>query len=89
MLALGFSFRHQHAPAVILAVALNDGERDAEMVASTLSRIGFELSADDIQATLSRMPDQTTDELERALRQSGWGAYLRRGRIVLAEGGVE
>jgi hypothetical protein len=80
---------NENAPAVVLAVALNDGERDAEMVASMLSRIGFELSADDIQATLLRMPDQTTDEMERALRQSGWGAYLRRGRIVLAEGGVE
>ena len=80
---------NQHAPAIVLAVALADGERDPEAVASTLSRIGFELSADDIQSTLLRMPDQTTDELERALRQSGWGAYLRRGRSVLAQGGVE
>lgn len=79
----------QHAPAVVLAVALNEGDRGVETVANTLSRIGFELSTDDIQATLLRMPDQTSDEMERALKQSGWGAYLRRGRSVLAQGGVE
>jgi hypothetical protein len=78
-----------NAPAVVLAVVLNGGGRDTETVAITLSRIGFELSRDDIQATLLRMPDQTTDEMEQALRQSGWGAYLRRGRSVLANGGVE
>lgn len=77
------------APAVVLAVALNDGDRDVEAVASTLRRIGFELSDDDVQSTLSRMPEGPTDELEQALRQSGWGAYLRRGRRVLADGGVE
>ena len=74
-----------NAPAVILAVAI----ADVEAVASTLSRIGFELSTEDIERTLSRLPNETADELQRALRQSGWGAYLRRGRIVLAEGGVE
>lgn len=78
-----------NAPAVVLAVALNGGECDAETVAVTLSRIGFELSTDDIQATLLRMPDRSPDEMEQALRQSGWGAYLRRGRHVLAKEGVE
>lgn len=78
-----------HAPAVVLAVALNDGDRGVEAIANTLSRIGFELSADDIQSTLLRMPDDSTDEMQRSLRQSGWGAYLRRGRNILAEGGVE
>ncbi|MDM4018180.1 hypothetical protein [Roseiconus lacunae] len=80
---------NEQAPAVVLAVALNDGNREVEIVSNTLSRIGFELSDDDIQSTLSRMADHTTDELEWALRQSGFGAYLRRGRSVLAEGGVE
>lgn len=78
-----------NAPAVVLAVALNDGHRDAESVANTLRRIGFELSAEEILRSLSRLPDEPTAGLERALRQSGWGAYLRRGRCVLAEGGVE
>lgn len=78
-----------NAPAVVLAVALNEGGRDVETVSSTLRRMGFELSADDIEPILASLPDQETGELERALRQCGWGAYLRRGRSVLAEGGVE
>jgi hypothetical protein len=77
------------APAVVLAMALNDGDRGVEAVSKTLSRIGFELSTVDIERTLSRMPDETTSELERALRQAGWGAHLRRGRSVLAEGDSE
>lgn len=78
-----------HAPAVVLAVALNDGARDTEIVSNTLSQMGFELSADDIEMTLSQLPEQDAGELERALQQCGWGAYLRRGRSILAEGGVE
>lgn len=78
-----------HAPAVVLAVALNDGDRDPESVSNTLGRIGFELSADDILPTLSCLPETEVAELEQALRQYGWGAYLRRARLVLAEGGVE
>jgi hypothetical protein len=78
-----------NAPVVVLAVALNDGERDLESVSNTLSRIGFALSEDVIASTLLQLPDQQTDELERALRQCGWGSYLRRGRSILAEGGVE
>ena len=73
----------------MLAVALNDGVQDVETVTETLSRIGFEISEDGIRSTLSRMPDVTADEVEKALRQSGWGSYLRRGRSVLAEGGGE
>lgn len=78
-----------NAPAVVLAVALNDGDRGLEVVSDTLNRIGFELSSDDIEAILARLPNQETAELEQALRQCGWGAYLRQGRRVLAEGGVE
>lgn len=79
----------EHAPAVVLAVVLNDGKTDADSVAETLSRIGFAISDEGIRSTLTRMPDAATDEMDLALRQSGWGSYLRRGRSVLAEGGVE
>ena len=78
-----------NAPAVVLAVALNNGDRGLDVVSDTLNRIGFELSSDDIEATLSRLPDQETAELEQALRECGWSAYLRQGRRVLAEGGVK
>lgn len=79
----------EHAPAVVLAVVLNEGNTDADSVAETLSRIGFAISDEGIRSTLTRMPDASTDEMELALRQSGWGSYLRRVRSVLAEGGVE
>jgi hypothetical protein len=79
----------EHAPAVVLATALNRGDREVDIVGDTLSRIGFELSEENIRSTLARMPDVPADEMELALRQSGWGSYLRRGRSVLAEGGVE
>lgn len=78
-----------NAPAVVLAAALNDGDRGVGAVSNTLSRIGFELSTVEIEQALSRMPDETTAELERALRQAGWGAHLRRGRSILAQGDAE
>jgi len=78
-----------NAPAVVLAVVLNSGDRGLDVVSHTLNRIGFEVPAGAIEATLSRLPPQELVELEQALRQCGWGAYLRQGRRVLAEGGIE
>jgi hypothetical protein len=74
---------------VLLAVALNGGDRDHEQTSDTLKRIGFDLSSDTVIQTLARLPDSSVDDLETALRNFGWGAFLRRGRLALAEGGQQ
>ncbi len=79
----------QTAPAVVLAVALNDGDRDGDRVSRLLKRIGFALSEEEIHNVLKIMPEQPLDQIEAELKSLGWGSYLRQGRRALAEGGVE
>jgi hypothetical protein len=78
-----------NAAAIVLAIAISNGKRDMPSVSRSLSRIGFDVSEDAIEQTLARLTDESVDSMESALKQYGWGAHLRRGRAVFANGGDE
>lgn len=73
--------------AVALAVAVTCGRREPDAVSAAAVRLGFDLAEDNIRRTLARMPEAPFAELEEALHRHGWGSFLRRGRLALAEGG--
>ncbi|QDU37641.1 hypothetical protein Mal4_19560 [Maioricimonas rarisocia] len=75
------------AAAVALVLAVNGATRDSASVATTARQLGFELTSESIARTLVRMPEASAEEMEAALKQHGWGAFLRRSRMILAEGG--
>ena len=52
----------------------------AEQIAQSLRVLGMELAEDDLHQTLRLFPSATIDEMESALRQYGWSAYLRLAR---------
>jgi len=81
--------RDPNVATVLLAVALNGGNRDQDKTSDTLNRIGFDLSRDTVGRTLARLPDSSVEDMETHLRTFGWGAFLRRGRTALGKGGGE
>jgi len=83
LLAMG----HPQDAAVLLALALGGGSREPDAVAAAAVSLGFNLHDQDVRYVLGRMPDASVAAMEQALRKHGWGAFLRRARLVLAEGG--
>jgi hypothetical protein len=78
--------RDPNVATVLLAVALNNGNRDRDKISDTLKRIGFDLSNDTVSQTLARLPDSSVEDMKAHLRNFGWGAFLRCGEMALAEG---
>lgn len=78
-----------NAAAIVLAIAIGNGKRDMQSVSRSLSRIGFDVTDDAIEQTLAHLTVESVDAMESALKRYGWGAHLRRGRAVLANGGDE
>jgi hypothetical protein len=83
ILAIGSS----NAATVALLVAACGGSRDCKAVASAAKTLGFALTDETISQTLALLPDVPLTDVESALREYGWGAFLRRGRSVLEERG--
>ena len=75
------------AAAVILSLSVGGGNREPNAVAAAAQRLGFSLSDEEVQHALARLPESTVAEMEQGLRRHGWGAFLRRGRLALAERG--
>lgn len=73
--------------AVVLALTLGGGDREPDAVKAAAGGLGFSLGDREIGNALARIPECSVDVMAEALRKHGWGAFLRRGRLVLAEGG--
>lgn len=73
--------------AVVLALALGGGDREPNAVKTVAGTLGFTLGEHEVRHALAGIPECSADSMEQALRKHGWGAFLRRGRLLLAEGG--
>ena len=75
------SFLKETGPAggaVALALFAAKGDREADLCAIAREFLGVTIDEEQLAVLLQRLPDVELNDLEVALKQLGWSAYIRR-----------
>jgi hypothetical protein len=67
----------EQGASLLLALVASDGNREADMAANAQRAIGLRLT-DETIGLLKQLEETPLQEIETALQEYGWGAYMRR-----------
>lgn len=70
---------------VLLALLANTGRNAEDVVRSAMAALHLSLRTEQVERILARLPNVDDEAIEVALREHGWGAYIRRLRDALTE----
>jgi len=71
--------------AVTLAAIVAGETSDPDRIARALEMLGMELKDDELQKALRLFPSASVDDMESALKEYGWSAYLRLARQAIRQ----